>query len=117
VFFAPLLAQAGSGGGPATVFMALMKRSPIMVAINKTKGVPQTQSLALGDPNGSHKTQPGLVNMFFGDVMCPYCKKIYFTSILYDVTHGRKICKRIYEITRPVAIDPNRVNSNMTNKN
>ena len=91
-----------------------------MVAINKTKGVPQTQSLASGDPEGSDKTQPGLVNMFFGDVMCPYCKKIYFTSILYDITQGRKICKkckRIYEITRPVAIDPNRINSNMKNKN
>ncbi len=91
-----------------------------MVAINKTKGVPQTQSLALGDPKGSDKTQPGLVNMFLGDVMCPYCKKIYFTSILYNITQGRKICKkckRIYEITRPVAIDPNRINSNIKNKN
>lgn len=91
-----------------------------MVAINKTKGVPQTQSLALGDPKGSDKTQPGLVNMFFGDVMCPYCKKIYFTCIHYDVMQGRKICKkckRIYEITRPVAIDPNRINGNMGNKN
>lgn len=77
-----------------------------MVAINKTKG--------------SHKTQPGLVNMFFGDVMCPYCKKIYFTSILYDIARGRKICKkckRIYEITRPVAIACNRINRDTGNKN
>ena len=91
-----------------------------MVAINKTKGLPKTQSLVLGDPKVSDKTQPGLVNMFFGDVTCPYCKKTYFTSIFYDVMQGRKICKKckkIYEITRPVAVAPNRINSNTANKN
>jgi len=91
-----------------------------MVAINKTKDVGQTQSLAPGDPEGSDITQPGVVNWFFGDVMCPYCKKIYFTSIHYDITQGRKICKkckRIYEITRPVAIDPNRINRDTGDKN
>ena len=91
-----------------------------MVAINEPKGIPEPQSLEFEDPEDTDITQPGLVDMFFGDVTCPYCKKIYVTSIFYDDAHGRKICKkcnRIYEITRPVAIDPNRIDSKTENKN
>ena len=91
-----------------------------MVAINEPKGIPEPQSLEFEDPEETDITQPGLADMFFGDVTCPYCKKIYFTTIFYDDARGRKICKkckRIYEITRPVAVACNRKNRSIGNKN
>jgi hypothetical protein len=76
-----------------------------MAAINKTKGSP--------------KIQAGRVHMFAGDVMCPYCNKIHFTCIHYDVVPGKvqcRKCKRIFEITEPVAKSCNRINRNMRKK-
>jgi len=75
--------------------------------------------VAINEKKGSQKIQAGRVDMFAGDIMCPYCKKIHFTCIHYDVVAGRiqcKTCKRIFVITKPVAVTCNRINRSMRNK-